>query len=97
VTLHHFREFVMEWQAIILTKSYNIIRLIPRWALYILTGCLGSLILSLVHRKGAPETAKVDPVPPLTTQSTIAGSSTTAAPSATGATPVKRKGKKGKK
>lgn len=87
----------MEWQAIILTKTYNIIRLIPRWALYILTGILGSLILSLVHRRGTPETTKVDPVPPLTTQSTIVGSSTAVVASSTSASPVKRKGKKGKK
>ena len=84
----------MEWQAIILTKSYNIIRLIPRWALYILTGFLGSLVLKLVHRRGTPETTKADSVPQLTTQSTM---TTTGAPSTTSATPVKRKGGKGKK
>ena len=72
VTLHHFREFVMKWQAIILTKSYNIIRLIPRWALYS-DWLPGQPHLKLVHRRGTTETTKVDPVP----QSTIAGSSTT--------------------
>ena len=97
VTLHHFREFVMEWQAIIMTKSYNIIRLVPRWALYIMTGFLGSLILNLVHRGGTREAAKADPVPPLTAQSTVTGSSTAVAPSASRATPVKGKRGKGKK
>jgi hypothetical protein len=87
----------MEWQAIIMTKTYDIIRLVPRWALYILTGFLGSIILNLVHRGGTQEATKAEPVPPITAQSTIAGSSTAMAPSATRATPVKGKGKKGKK
>jgi len=92
------REFLMEWQAIFLTKSYNTIRLVPRWGLYILTGVLSSFLMNLIHRGGTPAAVKADPVVPAITQSDVTGSSNTAvAPSATRATPTKGKGKKGKK
>lgn len=87
----------MEWQAMVMTKSYNILRLVPRWALYILTGVLGSFLMNIVHRGGAQAAAKVDPVAPTNTQSSVTGSSTAVAPSATSTTPAKGKGKKGKK
>lgn len=87
----------MEWQAIVMTKYYNTIRVVPRWALYIITGLLGSFIMNLFHRGGKPEATKTDPVPPVNSQSTIIGSSTAVARSATSTTPVKGKGKKGKK
>ncbi|KAI0303993.1 hypothetical protein BC826DRAFT_1089259 [Russula brevipes] len=90
------REFVMEWQAIIMTKLYNIIRVVPRWALYILTGILGSAIMNLVHRGGGKsETTNTKPVSVVSAQSTVTGSSTAVKPSAT--TPAKGKGRKGKK
>jgi hypothetical protein len=92
----HFREFVMEWQAIVLTKLYNIMRLLPRWSLYIISGVLGSFIMNLFHRGGKPESAKTDPVSD-NTQSTVTGSSTAVAPSTTSATPAKGKGRRGKK
>jgi len=91
------REFLMEWQAVVMTKSYNILRLVPRWALYILTGVLGSFLMNLVHRGGTEAAAKADPVAPAKTKSNVTGSSTAVAPSATRATPAKGKGKKGKK
>jgi hypothetical protein len=87
----------MEWQAIFLTKSYNTIRLVPRWGLYILTGVLGSFLMNLIHRGGTPAAVKADPVIPANTQSDVTGSSTAVATSATRATPTKGKGKKGKK
>jgi len=87
------REFVMEWQAIVMTKFYNVVRVVPRWALYIISGILGSFIMKLVHRGGKPDSAKTDPVSD-NTQSTATGSSTAVAPSATSATPAKGKGKK---
>ena len=86
----------MEWQAIVMTKFYNIIRVVPRWALYILTGLLGSLIMNLVHRGGKPGTTKTNPAPlPGTAESTASGTSTAVAPATT--TPVKGKGGKRKK
>jgi hypothetical protein len=86
----------MEWQAIVMTKFYNVVRVLPRWALYIISGVLGSFIMNLVHRGGKSNSAKTDPVSD-NTQSTVTGSSTAVAPSATSATPGKGKGKRGKK
>ncbi|KAI0307073.1 hypothetical protein B0F90DRAFT_1684897 [Multifurca ochricompacta] len=93
------REFVMEWQAIIMTKYYNIIRIVPRWALYILTGLLGSLVMNLVHSGGKPKATKPGPDPRAAgaVKSTASGTNTAVAPSGTSATPVKGKGKKGRK
>ncbi len=92
----HFREFMMNWQAIVMTKFYNVVRVLPRWALYLISGILGSFIMNLVHRGGKTDSAKPGPVSD-NTQSTVTGSSTAVAPSATRATPAKGKGKKGKK
>ncbi|KAH9977685.1 hypothetical protein BGW80DRAFT_1283711 [Lactifluus volemus] len=84
-------EFLMEWQAIFMTKYYNTIGVLPRWVLYIMTGVLGSLIMNLFHRGGKPKPTKTEPAPP-------SGSTSTAiAPATSDATPVKGKGKKGKK
>jgi hypothetical protein len=86
----------MEWQAIVMTKIYNVLRVFPRWALYVVSGVLGSLMMNLIHRGGKPDTAKTDPVPPVDAQSTATGPSTAVAASATRATPAKGR-KKGKK
>lgn len=40
----------MDIFAIYLTKVYNIVVLIPRWILYILSGVIGSVILNFLHR-----------------------------------------------
>jgi hypothetical protein len=90
------REFVMEWQAIVMTKFYNIVRVLPRWTLYVISGVLGSFIMNLVHRGGKSDSAKTEPVSD-NTRSTVTGSSTAVAPSATSATPAKGKGKRSKK
>jgi len=87
----------MEWQAIIMTKAYNALRVIPRWALYILTGALGSVLMNFFHRGNNQGTGKTDPVAPANAQAKVTGSSTAVAPSASTATPTKGKGKKGKK
>ena len=92
----HFREFVMEWQAIVMTKLYNIIRVLPRWTLYVVSGVLGSFIMNLFHRGGKPVSGKTDTKSD-NTQSTVTGSSTAVAPSATSTSPGKGKGKRGKK
>ncbi|KAF8272089.1 hypothetical protein EI94DRAFT_1697671 [Lactarius quietus] len=90
------RERVMEWQAIIMTKYYNIIRVVPRWALYILTGVIGSFLMNFVHRAGKTPTAKPAPAA-IAAEAKVSGTSTGVAPPATSATPTKGKGKKGKK
>lgn len=92
----HFREFVMEWQAIVMTKLYNIIRVLPRWTLYVVSGVLGSFIMNLFHRGGKPDSGKTDTKSD-NTQSTVTGSSMAVAPSATSTSPGKGKGKRGKK
>jgi len=83
----------MEWQAIVMTKFYNAVRVLPQWTLYVISGVLGSFIMNLFHRGGKPDSAKIDPVSD-NTQSTVTGSSTAVAPSATSATPGKGKGKR---
>ncbi|KAH8988479.1 hypothetical protein EDB92DRAFT_1870815 [Lactarius akahatsu] len=90
------RESVMEWQAIIMTKYYNIIRVVPRWALYILTGLVGSFIMNFAHNRGGkPPAPKAKPIT-TATEATVSATSTAVAPPATNATPTKGKGKKGK-
>ena len=87
----------MEWQAIIMTKYYNIIRVVPRWALYILTGLLGSVVMNFVHRGGKPGAPTAKPAPvAIAAEPKVSGTSTGVAPPATSATPTKGKGKKGK-
>jgi hypothetical protein len=88
----------MKWQALIMTKYYNIIRVVPRWALYILTGLVGSFVMNFVHRGGKPETPTAKPALMATAaEPTVSGTSTGVAPPATSAMPTKGKGKKGKK
>lgn len=87
----------MEWQAIAMTKFYNIIRVLPRWLLYIISGVVGSFVMKFIHRGGIKNTAKTGPVPPVDAQSTATGTSTAVAPSATSTTPAKGKGKRGKR
>ncbi|KAI0268161.1 hypothetical protein BC834DRAFT_923258 [Gloeopeniophorella convolvens] len=95
------REFIMEWQAIAMTRYYEFMRVIPRWALYIFTGLIGSLIMNLVHREKKPEADKKNaapaPTPTTPAKATTSDTTTAVAPSSTNATPVKGKGKKGKK
>jgi hypothetical protein len=44
------REWVMDYFAIVMTTSYNSMMLLPRWALYLITGALGSALISFLHR-----------------------------------------------
>ncbi|KAI0068605.1 hypothetical protein BV25DRAFT_1781632, partial [Artomyces pyxidatus] len=44
------REWLMEYLAIVLTKIYESIRWLPRWALYIITGTLGTVLIQVFHR-----------------------------------------------
>ncbi|KAH9002210.1 hypothetical protein EDB86DRAFT_2898638 [Lactarius hatsudake] len=89
------RESVMEWQAIIMTKYYNIIRVVPRWALYVLTGLIGSFIMNFVHSRGEkPPAPKAKPV---TTETTVSATSTGCCPSCHQRYADERKGEKGEK
>lgn len=88
----------MEWQAFLMTKYYNIIRVVPRWALYILTGLVGSFVMNFVHRGGKPEAPTPKPAPVAAVAGpTVSGTSTGVAPRAASATPTKGKRAKGGK
>lgn len=80
------REWLMEYLAIVLTKSYNSVMILPKWVLYLITGALGSVIIGFLHRnpqqpaqvqpKPNPvvnETAPVPPVPPASPKATKRG------------------------
>ncbi|KAI0053725.1 hypothetical protein FA95DRAFT_1530661 [Auriscalpium vulgare] len=99
------REFLMQWQAVFMTKLYNLMRYLPRWAVYIITGALGSVIINIFHRdekskqekeakakaKKELESAPVAPAPAASGSSTGVAKPQSAAPTAKG------KSKKGKK
>jgi hypothetical protein len=46
-----FREYVLEYLAIILSAWYNNLIWIPKWILLIVTGGMATVIMSLLHRK----------------------------------------------
>lgn len=58
----------MDWLAIALTKVYNVMVVIPRWLLLLISGGLASGLVNLLHRNSssnaAPQT--VAPVAPAT-------------------------------
>ncbi|KXN89503.1 hypothetical protein AN958_05665 [Leucoagaricus sp. SymC.cos] len=54
------REWIMDVFATTLTRVYNIVVLIPRWILYILTGVIGSVLINFLHR---PSRKQVAPKP----------------------------------
>ena len=43
------REFVLEYLALILTKTYNVTVLIPRWLLLVVTGSIASVLVNVLH------------------------------------------------
>lgn len=57
-----FREWIMNYFANGMTKSYNGMMTLPKWLLYVVTGAIGSLLIGLLHRN--PKT----PVAPKSTQ-----------------------------
>ncbi|XP_006456688.1 hypothetical protein AGABI2DRAFT_195701 [Agaricus bisporus var. bisporus H97] len=67
------REWVLDLIATYLAKAYNYIVLVPRWALYILTGAIGSVILNFLHR---PSKKRTPAKPPVKGGSTSAQSTT---------------------
>ncbi|THH18193.1 hypothetical protein EW146_g2732 [Bondarzewia mesenterica] len=47
------REFVLDYLAIAMSTIYNYMRILPRWAMYMLTGAFGSVLINFVHRGDA--------------------------------------------
>jgi len=56
------REFVLDWMALVFTKVYNVMVMMPRWLLLLVSGGLASGLVNILHRssssKAIPETAK---------------------------------------
>ncbi|KAF5371279.1 hypothetical protein D9758_004166 [Tetrapyrgos nigripes] len=53
-------EFVLHYLAIALAKLYNVMVIIPRWLMFIISGSVGSFVIQLMHRPGRP----ARPTPP---------------------------------
>lgn len=56
------REWVMHKIAIFLTKYYNTLLYLPKWAVYLLTGAIGSLAIGVMHRLGGTDKPQPRPV-----------------------------------
>jgi hypothetical protein len=54
----------MDYLALVLTKIYNLTVYIPKWALFIVSGGIGSIIIGLLHRSpsGPKVEKKAEPV-----------------------------------
>ncbi|EGO02129.1 hypothetical protein SERLA73DRAFT_177903 [Serpula lacrymans var. lacrymans S7.3] len=48
------REYILDYLAIVFTKVYNVVVIVPKWLLYIVTGGLASLIVNWLHRDRKP-------------------------------------------
>ncbi|KAG6891310.1 hypothetical protein C0992_009191 [Termitomyces sp. T32_za158] len=44
------REWILDYLAFILTKVYNVMILLPRWLLFIISGSIASVILNILHK-----------------------------------------------
>lgn len=75
-----FREFVLDWMALAFTKVYNVMVIMPRWLLLLVSGGLASGLVNILHRssssKAIPETAKAPETKAPQAQSTPAAAST---------------------
>ncbi|KAF4619723.1 hypothetical protein D9613_004943 [Agrocybe pediades] len=73
-------EYIMVFLAIWFTKLYNVLVLIPKWLMFILSGGLASLILSLMHRPSkkaaVPGSATTSSAQPATAVSSSSSSKT---------------------
>jgi hypothetical protein len=45
-----YSEYILDFFAIWLTKFYNAVTLIPRWLLVFVSGTVGSLLISILHK-----------------------------------------------
>nr|GAT59704.1 predicted protein [Mycena chlorophos] len=98
------REFLMHYQAVALTKIYNVMVRLPRWALMLASGTIASFALNLFHsfgKKEAKPAAKPAGVPkpttapvPVAAPSTAAATAPSPSKSGSGGGAKQRKGKK---
>lgn len=93
-----YREWVMEYLAIVLTTTYVSMLSVPKWLLYLITGGIGSVLIGLMHKSGnKPAAPRVEPkvaAAPSIESVPVSGSSTaTTSPKST----TKRGGAKSKK
>jgi hypothetical protein len=85
------REWMMDYLAYVLTKSYNFFIIIPKWLLLIVSGGVASLAINLMHRAPKPK-----PAPAVTQKSVTPAGSPLAASATSGqttASPSKRSAK----
>jgi len=90
------REWVMEYLAIFMTTTYNTMVLLPKWALYIITGAFGSALIGFLHRSPM-KPAQAPPKPKVVASESVpTPSAVTASPKATkrGGAKSKKSGKK---
>ncbi|KAJ8516651.1 hypothetical protein ONZ45_g6070 [Pleurotus djamor] len=52
------REYVMEYLALVLTKTYNFLILFPNWLLLVLSGGLATFLIKILHKEPAPTAPK---------------------------------------
>jgi hypothetical protein len=78
------REFVLDYLAIAMTKIYNVIVLVPRWLLVVLTGAFASVVINLLHF-----TTKTKPAQPKAAPSASSSHTKPATASAAETTSVK--------
>jgi hypothetical protein len=48
-----FSEWMLDYLALVLTKVYNVVVIIPRWLLYLSSGGIASLLIGFLHRNSA--------------------------------------------
>ncbi|KAF8214154.1 hypothetical protein K438DRAFT_1706453 [Mycena galopus ATCC 62051] len=95
------REFILEFIAVWMTKIYNIVVMVPRWIMLIVSGSAASVAINLFHGFGrkAPPPPKPAARPP-TAGAVASGAAAPAAPAAAApaapASPSKAKQRKGK-
>ncbi|KAH7912949.1 hypothetical protein BJ138DRAFT_1082587 [Hygrophoropsis aurantiaca] len=62
------REFVLDYLALVLSKVYGTLVVVPKWVMYVLSGGVASLVINFLHKpSSAPETvtdAKAVSTPP---------------------------------
>ncbi|KLO08517.1 hypothetical protein SCHPADRAFT_908550 [Schizopora paradoxa] len=75
------REFVLDWLAVVLTKTYNVMVVIPRWLLLLISGGLASGLVNLLHRNSASSAPPPAAAPAPTVAKAQAAPSAPAAPS----------------
>jgi hypothetical protein len=90
----NYREWIMEYFAIVMTNTYNHVTLVPNWLLYLITGALGSVIIGLLHRSPqTPSKLTSQPKPKVVVTEPVAAAASPKAETKRGGT-KKKNGKK---